>query len=155
MSSFNNTTIRVLIAGALVLGAGIYYQSFADHRLDEANKALTRVNAAQSKADTLKLRAEQYVALLARMADSNKDRQEPFSVVSEFSPREISQVGPLLDTLYQRDGHFFLQKFRMAWRDGNEKEGRLPRVALDLEGRKVLLFSDEAVNTSSVAFVER
>ena len=155
MSSFTNTTVQVLIAGAVVLGAGVYYQNFAALRLDEANKALTRVNAAQSKADTLKVRAEQYVSLLTRMADNKKDRQEPFSVVSEFSAKEISQVGPLLDTLYQRDGHFFLQKFRMAWRNGNEKEGLLPRVALDLEGRKVLLFSDEAVTASSIAFNNR
>lgn len=155
MSSFTNNTIQVLVAGALVLGAGVYYQNFTSYRADEARLALRKIDAAQSKAETTKQRAEQYVSLLAKMAGSKIDRQEPFSVVSEFSAQEISQVGPLLDTLYQRDGHFFLQRFQMAWRDGNDRLGILPRVALDLEGRKVLLFSDEADVASSITTAKR
>jgi hypothetical protein len=89
------------------------------------------------------------------MADKNIDRQEPFSVVSEFSPQEIRQIGPLLDTLYQRDGHFFLQRFQLAWRNGDARRGLLPRVALDLEGQKVLLFSNEAADASSISVVKR
>ena len=155
MSSFTKTTIKVLVAGALALGSGVYYQSYASQRLDEARQALRNIDAAQLQAETTKRRAAQYVSLLATMADRKIDRQEPFSVVSEFSPLEISQVGPLLDTLYQRDGHFFLERFQLAWRDANDQLGLLPRVALDLEGRKVLLFSDEASSASSVAFVKR
>ena len=155
MSSFTKTTIKVLVAGALALGSGVYYQSYASQRLDEARQALRKIDAAQLQAETTKRHAEQYVSLLPTMADRKIDRQEPFSVVSEFSPLEISQVGPLLDTLYQRDGHFFLERFQLAWRDANDQLGLLPRVALDLEGRKVLLFSDEAAAASSVAFVKR
>ena len=149
MSSFNNTTIQVLVAGALVLGAGVYYQRYTSLRLDEARQALQRVDAAQSRAETTKRGAEQYVGLIADMADRKIDHQEPLSVVSEFSPREISQVGPLMDTLYQRDGHFFLKRFQLAWRDADEKQGLLPRVALDLEGRKVLVFSNQLAAISS------
>lgn len=149
MSSFTNTTIQVLVAGALFLGAGIYYQGFASYRVDEAHKALRQVDTAKSHAETTKQRAEQYVALLASMADRKIDRQEPFSVDSEFSAMEISQIGKLLDTLYQRDGHFFLERFKVAWVDA-DKLGLMPRVALELEGRKVLLFSDEAVTASSI-----
>jgi len=148
MSSFTNTTIQILVVGALLLGAGVFYQGFASHRVDEARQALRRVEAALSRAETTKQRAEQYVNLLASMTDRNIDRQEPFAVVSEFSPQEISQLGPLLDTLYQRDGHFFLQRFQLSWRDADDTLGLLPRVALELEGRKVLLFSDEAADAS-------
>jgi hypothetical protein len=155
MTSFTNSTTRALVAGALILGAGVYFQNFASIRLDEAQQAVRQVSAAQSQAETTKRRAEQYVSLLAKMADSRIDRQEPFSVVSEFSAQEISEVGPLLDTLYQRDGHFFLKRFQLAWRDGDEKLGLLPRVALDLEGRKVLMFSDAAGIPSSVVTAER
>lgn len=151
MSSFTHTTIKVLVTGALFLGAGVYYQIHASQRLDQARDALRRVDAAQSQAETTKRHAEQYASLLVTMADSKVDRQEPFSVVSEFSPQEISQVGSLLEALYQRDGHFFLRRFQMAWRDGDDKLGLLPRVALDLEGRKVLLFSDETAAISSIA----
>jgi hypothetical protein len=154
MSSFTNTTIRVLVTGALVLGAGIYYQSYASLRLDEARQAINRVDSAQSRAETTKRHAEQYNKLIARMADSKIDRHEPFALISEFSPLEISQIGPLLDTLYQRDGHFFLQRFQLAWRDADKQRGLLPRVALDLEGRKVLLFSGEAA-ASSASSVKR
>jgi hypothetical protein len=155
MSSFTNTTIRVLIAGALALGGGVYYQGVASQRVDEARQALRGVDAAQVQVETARQRAQKYISLLANMADSNMDRQEPFSVVSEFSPQEIRQIGPLLGTLYQRDGHFFLQRFELAWRDGNNQRGLLPRVVLDLEGQKVLLFSNEAVNASSLAVVKR
>jgi hypothetical protein len=153
--SFTTTTVQILVAGALVLGGGVYYQSYASQRVDEARQALRRIDAAQSRAEQTKQSAEQYVRLIADMAERKIDRQEPFSVVSEFSPREIGQVGPLLDTLYQRDGHFFLKRFQLTWRDANEQMGLLPRVALDLEGRKVLLFSDEVVAASSVSSVKR
>ena len=151
MSSFTNTTLKVLVVGAVALGAGIYYQISASQQLEAARQALRQVNTAQAQAGTTNQRVEQYVDLLANMTDRKIDRQEPFSVVSEFSPQEISQVGPLLDTLYQRDGHFFLQRFQLAWRDADNQNGLLPRVALDLEGRKVLLFSDEAPAASSIA----
>lgn len=150
MSSFTKTTTKLLVAGALVLGAGVYYQGFAEQRVEEARQALQRVNGAHTQAETTRQRAEQYVSLIAKMADRKIDRQEPFAVVSEFSPREITQVGPLLDTLYQRDGYFFLQRFRLAWRDVDGDGGKVSRVALDLEGRKVLLFSDEAAASSVV-----
>jgi type II secretory pathway pseudopilin PulG len=155
MSSFTNTTIRVLIVGALVLGAGVYYQGVASQRVDEAKQALRSVDVAQSELETAKQRVQKYISLLANMADENIDRQEPFSLVSEFSPQEIRQIGPLLDTLYQRNGHFFLQRFQLAWRNGDDQRGLLPRVALDLEGQKILLFSDEAADASSLAVVKR
>ena len=155
MSSFTITTIKVLIAGALALGGGVYYQGVASQRVDEARQALRGVDAAQFQVETARQRAQKYISLLANMADSNMDRQEPFSVVSEFSPQEIIQIGPLLGTLYQRDGHFFLQRFELAWRDGNTQRGLLPRVGVDLEGQKVLLFSNKAVNASSLAVVKR
>lgn len=155
MTSFTNSTTRNLVAGALILGAGVYFQNFASHRMDEARQALRAVDAAQSRTETIKQRAERYVSLAAKMADSKIDRQEPFAVISEFSAQEISEVGPLLDTLYQRDGHFFLKRFQLSWRDGDDQLGLLPRVALDLEGRKVLLFSDEVAITSSVVTAKR
>lgn len=151
MSSFNNTAILVLAVGALVLGAGVYYEGVASHRVEEAKQALRSVDVAQSQLETARQRAQKYISLLENMADRNVDRQEPFSVVSEFSPQEIKQIGPLLDTLYQRDGHFFLQRFQLAWRNGNSQRGLLPRVALDLEGQKVLLFSNEVVDAASLA----
>jgi type II secretory pathway pseudopilin PulG len=154
MSSFANTTTRVLVVGALLLGAGIYYQDVASQRVDEARQAVHSVEAAQSQLETARQRAQKYVSLLENMADRNIDRQEPFSVVSEFSPEEIKQIGPLLDTLYQRDGHFFLQRFQLTWRTGIGQHGLLPRVALDLEGQKVLLFSDEIADASSFAVVK-
>lgn len=155
MSSFTNTTIQVLVVGALTLGAGVYYEGVASQRVDQARQALRSVDAAQSQVETARQRATKYISLLASMADRNIDRQEPFSVVSEFSPQEIRQIAPLLGTLYQRDGHFFLQRFQLAWRDGDDQRGLLPRVALDLEGQKVLLFSNEAVEASSLAVVKR
>jgi hypothetical protein len=155
MSSFTHTTIRVLVVGALALGAGVYYQGVASQRVDEAKQSLRSVDIAQSQVETTIQRAQKYISLLASMADKNIDRQEPFSVVSEFSPQEIRQIGPLLDTLYQRDGHFFLRRFQLVWRNGDPQRGLLPRVALDLEGQKVLLFSDEAADASSLALVKR
>lgn len=155
MSSFTHSTVRILLAGALLLGAGVYYQGVASQRVDEAKQALRSVDGARSQVESATRTAHQYLELLATMADRNIDRQEPFSVVSEFSPQEIRQIGPLLDTLYQRDGHFFLQRFQLAWRNGNAQQGLLPRVALDLEGQKVLLFSDEAAGASSLAVVKR
>jgi hypothetical protein len=155
MFSFTNTTIQSLVAGALVLGAGIYYQSYASQRLDEARDAVRKIDVAQARAETTKQRGEQYVGLIASMADRKIDHQEPLSLASEFSPLEISQIGELLGTLYQRDGFFFLQRFRMAWREADKKLRLLPRVVLELEGRKVLLFSNEAAVTASVASVDR
>lgn len=154
MSSFTSTTVKVLAVGAVVLGAGVYYQNFASHRLDEANQAMRRVEGAQMQAETTKRRAEMYVSLLAEMTDRNVDRQEPISVVSEFTPQEINQIGSLLDTLYQRDGHFFLQRFQLSWQTAKSSPGR-PRVALELDGRKVLLFSDDAIDATSVKTAKR
>jgi len=151
MFSFTNTTVRVLITGALVLGTGVFYQSFASYRVDEASKALARVDTAQRRADTTKQHAELYVKLIADMANRRIERQEPLSVVSEFSPDEISQMGPLLGTLYQRDGSFFLKRFELNWKDANKELGLRQRVALDLEGRKVLLFSDKETAALSVS----
>jgi len=153
MASFTDTTIKVVVAGALVLGGGIYYQMHASQRLDEARQALRRIDAAQSQAEASKQHAEKYAELYAGMADRKIDRQEPFSVVSKFSPQEISQVGPLLGSLYQRDGYFFLKRFQISWQ---KVEGSTtPRVALDLQGRKVVLFSDQAAVGSPLASVTR
>jgi hypothetical protein len=154
MSSFNNSTVRVLVAGALILGAGVYYEGVASRRVDDARQALRSVESAHAQLGTAQQRAEKYNHLAENMANRNVDRQEPFSVVSEFSPREIQQIGPLLETLYQRDGHFFLERFQLAWRNGNPQQGLLPRVALDLEGRKVLLFSGKGAGASELAVVE-
>ncbi len=153
MTSFSNSNIRVLSLGALVLGAGIYYQGVASQRVDEARQALRSVDSAQSQVETATQRARKYVDLLEDMAEENVDRQEPFSVDSEFSPQEIKQIAPLLDKLYRRDGHFFLQRFQLAWRNGNPQRGLLPRVALDLEGQKVLLFSNDAGEPHSLAAI--
>lgn len=155
MSSFTNATVRILAAGAIVLGAGVYYQIFASHQLEEANRALRRIEGAQAQAETTKRRAEQYVTLLAEMADRNSDRQEPISVVSELTPEEINKVGSLLDTLYQRDGYFFLQRFQLSWQGANNRPGRRPSVELELDGRKVLLFSDDAVYATSLKTAKR
>lgn len=155
MPSFTNTTVQFLVVGSLVLGAGVFYQSFAAHRAEEASKALKRIDTAQQRADTTKQRAEQYVRLIADMAERKIDRQEPLSVVSEFSPDEISQMGHLLDTLYQRDGSFFLERFQLTWREANKGLGLRQRVALDLEGRKVLLFSDHETAALSASLIKR
>ena len=155
MSNFSNTTVQALFVGALLLGGGIYYQEVASQRLNEARLALRSVGASQSQLETARQHAQEYVSLLEKMADKNIDRQEPFSVVSEFSPQEIKQIGPLLDTLYQRDGHFFLQRFQLSWRRSIDQPGLLPRVVLDLEGQKVLLFSDGSTDSTSLAVVNR
>lgn len=141
MRSFNSVTIRVLICGALLLGGGVYYQGFAAQRVDEASLALRGVEGSLSQLELAHERARRYNELLASMADSNVDRQEPFAVVSEFSPQEIAQIGTLLDKLYQRDGYFFLEHFQLAWRKHPGQADLPPRVVMDLEGRKVLLFS--------------
>ena len=151
MTTFSKSSARLLAAGALVLGAGLYYQNVSEQRVDEARTALRGLETAQAELATARDRAERYNLLLADMASQNKDRQEPFAVVSEFSPQEIKKVGQLLGTLYRRDGHFFLEHFEISWRNGNAQQGILPRVALELEGRKVLLFSDELAGLSSVA----
>ena len=153
MSSFSKTTTQVLCIGALALGAAVYYQGVASQRVEEAKQALRSMDVARSQVETATRRAQKYIGLLADMADKKIDRQEPFSVVSEFSPQEIRQIGSLLDTLYQRDGHFFLQRFQISWHHGDDRRGLLPRVALDLEGQKVLLFSNEA-SASSLAVLK-
>ncbi len=155
MTSFTNKSLRVLILGAVVLGVAVYYAAVASQRVEDARQALRSVDRAHSQLETARQQADKYVALLADMSDRNIDRQQPFAVVSEFSPQEFKQIAPLLDKLYQRDGHFFLQRFQLAWRNENKKLGLLPRVALNLEGRKVLLFSDEVAATSSLAVVKR
>jgi len=155
MTSFTNTTIQVLVVGALVLGAGVFYEGFASARVDEARQALRSVDVARSQLEEARQRAQLYASLLENMADRNMDRQEPFSVVTEFSPQEIKQIGPLLDTLYQRDGHFFLQRFQLSWRRSVAQRDLLPRVVLDLEGQKVLLFSNEVADASSFAVAKR
>ena len=156
MSNFTNKSIRVLVIGALVLGGGVYYQGVASKRVDDARQALRSVGVAESRLETARQYSQKYVSLMEDMADRNIDRQQPFVVVSEFSPQELKQIGPLLGTLYQRDGHFFLQRFELAWRSGNSQLGLLPRVALNLEGQKVLLFSDEPGGASpSLAVVNR
>lgn len=155
MSSFSTTTIQTLITGALVLGGGIYYEGVASKRVEEAKQALRSMDAAQSQLETARYGAEKYVSLLENMADQKIDRQEPFGVVSEFSPEEIKQIGPLLDTLYQRDGHFFLERFQLTWRHRIDQPGALPRVVLDLEGQKVLLFSNDSNEAASLAAVNR
>jgi hypothetical protein len=151
MTTFSNNSARLLAAAALVLGAGVYYHGVSEHRVEQARTALRGLETAQMELETARDRAERYNLLLAEMASQNKDRQEPFAVVSEFSPQEIKQVGQLLGTLYQRDGHFFLEHFEISWRNGNARQGILPRVALELEGRKVLLFSDQLGGLPAVA----
>ena len=145
MTSFNKTTISTLLVGALILGAGVYFQKYGSQRLDEARLAVQRVESAQSRANTTRDRVEQYNALLADMADQNIDQQQPFAVVSEFSPQEVSEIGPLLEMLYQRDGYFFLNRFYLSWQNTQSRIGLLPMVSLELDGRKVLLFSSGAV----------
>lgn len=151
MTTFSKSSARLVVAAALFLGAGVYYQGVSERRVEEAKTALRGLESAQMELDTARNRAERYNVLLAEMASQNKDRQEPFAVVSEFSPQEIKEVGQLLGTLYQRDGHFFLEHFQISWRNGNVRQGILPRVALELEGRKVLLFSDELAGLPSIA----
>lgn len=153
MSSFTSNTVTVLIVGALMLGGGVYYEAVSAKRVEQAKQALRSVDGSRSRLETARQHAEKYVHLLENMADRNIDRQEPFAVVSEFSPQEIKQIAPLLDTLYQRDGHFFLQRFQVTWRHGNAQQGLLPRVALNLEGQKVLLFSNGVADASSIAVV--
>jgi len=139
----------------MVLAAGVYYQTFASQRLDEANLATTRIESAQSRAEVTKRQVEQYVNLLASMTRDEADLQEPFSVASEFTPQEINRLAPLLDTLYHRDGHFFLQQFQLSWKDISDQSGKLPSVALELDGRKVLLFSDQAIESLALATAAR
>ena len=155
MFSFTKKSIRVLGLGAGVLALGVYYQTFASQRLDEAELAMTRIQSAQSSAQVTKRRVEQYVNLLANMTSSESDRQEPFAVVSEFTPQEINRLAPLLDTLYHRDGHFFLQNFQLSWKNITGQSDELPAVALELDGRKVLLFSDQTIESLSLATAAR
>lgn len=155
MFSFTKQSIHILGLGAGVLALGVYYQTFASQKLDEANLALTRIESAQANAEVTRRRVEQYVNLLANMTSNEADRQEPFSVASEFTPQEINRLAPLLDTLYHRDGHFFLQNFQLSWKNISDQSGELPGVALELDGRKVLLFSDQAIESLSVATAAR
>jgi hypothetical protein len=154
MFSFTQTNLKVLVTGALVLAAGVYYEGVASQRVGEAERALRQVESAQSRLQAASDTAREYSRLLASMSDRKIDRQEPFSVISEFSPEEIRQIGPLLDTLYQRDGHFFLERFHLAWMAADAQRGLPARVALDLEGRKVLLFSDETAGNTSLAAIQ-
>ena len=154
MFSFTKQSINILGLGAVVLALGVYYQTFASHRLNEANLALTQIESAQTRAEKTKIQVEQYVNLLASMISDEADLQEPFSVVSEFTPQEINRLAPLLDTLYHRDGHFFLQHFQLSWKNISDQSTKLPSVALELDGRKVLLFSDQAIESLSIATVD-
>ena len=154
MFSFTKQSIHILGLGAAVLALGVCYQTFASQRLDEANLALTQIESAQTKAEVTKKQVEQYVNLLASMISDEADLQEPFSVASEFTPQEINRLAPLLDTLYHRDGHFFLQHFQLSWKNISDQAGKLPSVALELDGRKVLLFSDQAIESLSLATVD-
>ena len=147
MFSFTKQSIHILGLGAAVLALGVYFQTFASQRLDEANLALAQIESAQTKGEVTKRQVEQYVNLLANMTSNEADLQEPFAVASEFTPQEINRLAPLLDTLYHRDGHFFLQNFQLSWKDISGQSGKLPSVALELDGRKVLLFSDQAINS--------
>ena len=149
MKSFSRHTAYILIASALVLAGGVYYQGVAAKRVEEAKQALSRVQSSQMQLRTAQARAAKYLELLDGMADQKVDRQEPFSVDSEFTPREIEKIGSLLDTLYQRDGYFFLQRFELAWRRG--QQGGMPRVELELDGEKVLLFSRFDTGATTVA----
>jgi len=151
MFSFTKQSIQILGLGAGVLALGVYYQTFASQQLEDANLALTRIESAQSKAEVTKKQVEQYVNLLASMTSNEAERQEPFAVASEFTPQEINRLAPLLDTLYHRDGHFFLQHFQLSWKNIADQAGDLPGVALELDGRKVLLFSDQAIESLSLA----
>ena len=153
MFSFTKQSIHIILFGAAVLALGVYYQTFASLRLGEANLALTQIESAQTRAEVTKKQVEQYVNLLASMISDEADRQEPFAVVSEFTPQEINRLAPLLDTLYHRDGHFFLQHFQLSWKNISDQSGKLPSVALELDGRKVLLFSDQAIESLALATI--
>jgi hypothetical protein len=155
MFSFTKQSIHILGFGATVLAAGVYYQTFASQQLDVANLAMTRIESAQARAYMTKNQVGQYVNLLASMTSNEADRQEPFAVASEFTPQEINRLAPLLDTLYHRDGHFFLQHFQLSWNDISDQDGHLPSVELELDGRKVLLFSDQAIESLSLATAAR
>ena len=155
MYSFTKQSVHILVLGAAVLALGVYYQTFASQRLEEANVALSRIGSAQSNAQVTKRRVEQYVNLLAGMTINEADRQEPFAVASEFTPQEINRLAPLLDTLYHRDGHFFLQNFQLSWKDVSGQSDELASVALELDGRKVLLFSDQTIESLAVATAAR
>ena len=48
-----------------------------------------------------------------------------------------------------------LKRFQLTWRDANKELGLRPRVALDLAGRKVLLFSDQEVANPADSLVQR
>lgn len=151
MRSFNSVTIRLLCTSAFLLGCGIFYHNIAGQWAEDASQALRSVETATSQLVLASQRAQRYNDLLESIAHSRVDRQEPFSVISEFSPQEIKQIGTLLDNLYRRDGYFFLEHFQLAWRKWPGQERLPPRVVMDLEGRKVLLFS--AASSSPSAFV--
>lgn len=152
MNTFSRHTAYILIASALVLAGGVYYQGVADKRVAEAEQAMRSVESSQMQLRTAQERAAKYLELLDGMAVQKVDRQEPISVDSEFTPGEIEKIGPLLDTLYQRDGYFFLERFELAWR--RAQQGGLPRVELELDGEKVLLFSRIETGATTVATAE-
>lgn len=154
MPKFTKTTIRILLIGATFLAGGVFYQKYAAGLLVESRAAVNRVESAQVRAETAAERYQLYARLLTTLNDHELDRQEPFSLVSEFSPQEIAKIGPLLNMLYLRDGHFFLEDFQLSWKYTNNQLDLRPRVALELDGRKVLSFSDETTQPASIAAVE-
>ena len=40
MTTFSKSSARLLAAGALILGAGVYYQGVSERRVEEAKTAL-------------------------------------------------------------------------------------------------------------------
>ena len=151
MAAFTQNTTKSLCFGAAVLAAGVYYYNAAAIQLNEAENALRKVKIAQANAETADQNFQHYALLHASLDDRDVEHQEPFAVDSELSPHEISRMGPLLDALYRRDGHFFLEQFQLSWQYGDTSQGFLPRVALELEGRKVLAFDDDLHDASMLA----
>ncbi len=151
MAKFTKTTTRLMLIGAIALGSGVYYEKQSSQAVDQASQSLIRLDSAQMQTESAIRSAQKYARLLESMRDQQIDHQEPYSIVSEFSSGEVNQLGSLLGSLYQRDGHFFLQRFHLSWQEADPGRNLLPRVALELEGRKVLLFSGQDEATQSLA----